>query len=188
MGRKIRAAKASLVAAFLAAGGAAAAKAVPAATTPGSLTISGSTWGDDPVTRFLKLDGFPAYLKIDGFASLTQYYKDALMGDGSTLYLKYEDQVSGLLDLYQKADGGPLGGLLAALEQYYKHQDSGPLLDYLKTEAGMDAYLKFEDFFGALETVARADEGGSTALEYFQKLTGIAGLPAVQDQGPGPIG
>ncbi len=117
MGRKMRAAKASLVAAFLAAGGAATAKAVPAGTAKPANTIGGSSaisWGD-PLIRFLKLDGFPAYLKIDGFAQLAQYYKLHLLADTATLYDKYPDQVAGLLDLYHKADAGPLSGILIGL-------------------------------------------------------------------------
>jgi hypothetical protein len=183
MGRKIRAAKASLVAAFLAAGGAATAEALPApdaspAAAAGGTIPGGVVWGD-PLIRFLKLDGFPAYLKIDGFAQLAQYYKPQLMGDGSTLYLKYDDQVANLLALYQKANAGPLAGILIGLERYYKDGDTETLLDFLKTPSNMDAYMKFTDFFNALQTVGRDEKNGG-AFEFFVKETGIPELPAVQ--------
>lgn len=182
MGRKIRAAKASLVAAFLAAGGAAAAKALPAPKAPGAAAggtvTDGVVWGD-PLIRFLKLDGFPAYLKIDGFAQLAQYYKQQLMGDGSTLYLKYDDQVANLLALYHKASAGPLTGILIGLERYYKNGDKETLLNFLKTPSNMDAYIKFADFFDALQTVGRDQDNGG-AFEFFVKETGIPELPAVQ--------
>jgi hypothetical protein len=183
MGRNIRAAKASLVAAFLAAGGATAAKALPAheaspAAAAGGTVADGIAWGD-PLIRFLKLEGFPAYLKIDGFAQLAQYYKPQLMGDGSTLYLKYEDQVANLLALYHKANAGPLAGILIGLERYYKDGDKETLLDFLKTPSNMDAYIKFTDFFDALQTVGRDEEDGG-AFGFFAKETGIPELPAVQ--------
>jgi hypothetical protein len=179
MGRKIRAAKASLVAAFLAAGGAATAKSVASPGAEPALTIGGTVAWGDPVIRFLKLDGFPAYLKIDGFAQLAQYYKPQLIADASTLYLKFEDQVGDLLALYDKADAGPLAGILIGLERYYKDGDKETLLDFLKTPANMDAYVKFEGFFDALRAVGREDENGG-AFELFVKETGIPALPAVQ--------
>lgn len=178
MGRKIRAAKASLVAAFLAAGGAATAHAVPASSAKPANTIGGKTtidWGDQLV-RFLKLDGFPAYLKVDGFAQLAQYYKAQLLADAAALYIKYPDRVAGVLELYQKADAGPLSGILIGLEQFYKEKNIEPLLDYLKTPGAMDAYIKFESFFSALQEVSR--EGG--AFQFFYKETGIAGNPLAQ--------
>src|SRR5204862_424840 len=140
MGRKIRAAKASLVAAFVAAGGAATAKSVSAASAaePSAPVASQVNWGDQLV-RFLKLDGFPAYFKVDEFAQLAQFYKASLLSDASALYYKYPDQVSALLDLYQKADAGPLSGILIGLETYWKADDIQPLLDYLKTPGALDA-------------------------------------------------
>jgi hypothetical protein len=179
MGTKIRAAKASLVAAFLAAGGAAAANAVPASSAKPALTISGKTtvnWGDQLI-RFLKLDGFPSYLKIDGFAQLAQYYKPQLLADATALYIKYPDQVAGVLELYQKADAGPLSGILIGLEQFYKEKNIEPLLDYLKAPGAMDAYIKFEGFFSALQEVSREGQG---AFQFFYKETGIAGNPLAQ--------
>ena len=186
MGKKIRAAKASLVAVFLAAGGAGTAKAVQTHTARPANTIGGSSavsWGD-PVIRFLKLDGFPAYLKIDGFAQLAQYYKAQLLSDTATLYLKYEEPVAGVLDLYQKANAGPLTGILVGLEQYYKEDNLQPLQDYLKTPGAMDAYLKFESFFSALQAV---DTDGQGAFGFFYKETGIAGNP-LETPSDGPIG
>jgi len=177
MGRKIRAAKASLVAAFLAAGGAATAKSVDASSARPANTIGGAAsinWGD-PLIRFLKLDGFPAYLKIDGFAQFAQFYKERLLSDAATLYDKYPDQVGGLLSLYQKADAGPLTGILIGLESFYKEQNLQPLLDYMKTPGGLDNYVKFESFFSALR--AGAPEG---AFQFFYKETGIAGNPLKQ--------
>lgn len=187
MGKKIRAAQASLVAAFLAAGGAAAtsgAKAAPAAN-PGPVQIN---WGDQLV-RFIKLDGFPAYLKIDGFAALTQYYKEQILSDASALYVKYGQKVYDVLSYYQKADGGPLSGILIGLEQFYKEKNIEPLLSYIKeTPGAMDAYIKYDEFIGELQGVARDDaaKGASSALDYYVKLTGIdvgieGQLPAVQD-------
>lgn len=180
MGRKVTAAKTSLVAAFLAANGAAAAQAVPAKSAKPANTIGGSVsinWGDQLV-RFLKLDGFPAYLKIDGFAALAQYYKMQILSDVSTLYFKYAPQVADLLALYQKADAGPLAGILIGLEQYYKEDNLQPLLDYLKTPGAMDAYLKFESFFSALRAVG--GEKDASAFQFFWKETGIAGNPLAQ--------
>jgi hypothetical protein len=179
MGRKIRAAKASLVAAFLAAGGAATAKAMHASSARPAATIGGAAsinWGD-PLIRFLKLDGFPAYLKLDGFAQMAQYYKDQLISDAGVLYDKYPSQVADLLGLYHKADAGPLNGILIGLETYYKEQNIQPLLDYLKMPGAMDAYLKFEGFFSALQAVNREGQG---AFQFFYKETGIAGNPLGQ--------
>lgn len=175
MGRKIRAAKASLAAAFLAASGAAAAKAVPGHAARPALTIGGKTvsWGD-PLVRFLKLDGFPAYLKVDGFAQLALYYKDALVTGAATLYVKDADPVAGLLDMYQKANAGPLSGILIGLEQYYKEKNSDALFEYIKSEDGMANYLKFESFFSALQNDA------PDAFQFFYKETGIAGNPLEQ--------
>ncbi len=178
MGRKVRAAKASLVAAFMAAGGAAAAKTVAAAPPSGAQTSSGTVnWGD-PLVRFLKLDGFPDSMKIDNVSPLNQYYKEALISDASEMYLKYEEPTSGLLALYVK-DHPSLTGVLIGLEQWNKDQNTEALVAYLKVEGLMDAYFKFEDFFGGLQAVGRDEK--TSALDYFFKLTGIRSLPAVQD-------
>lgn len=174
MGRKIRAAKASLVAAFVAAGGAAAATthARPTAAPIQATTIK---WGD-PLVRFLKLDGFPAYLKIDGFA---QYYKllstpDALQ-ELSRFYEKWRPQVDDVLSLYHKANGGPLQGILIGLEQYFKYDNIQPLLSYIKGEDAAQAYFKFETFLGYLKRDA------PNAFQFFVKETSIAGDPFQKD-------
>jgi hypothetical protein len=185
MGRKVRAAKASLVAAFLAAGGAAAtakagssshaAKTGPSATrsSPGASLNWGST-----LVRFLKLDGYPAYLKIDSF---TQYYKDYLKLDElSTFYQKYEDSIDPLLALYVKggtAHGSLLEGILIGLEQYWKYDGNTEAFDnFFKLDGAQDAYLKFENFYNALH------ENAKDAFSFFVKETGISGLlPAVQE-------
>ena len=150
-----------------------ASSARPAATIGGAASIN---WGD-PLIRFLKLDGFPAYLKLDGFAQMAQYYKDQLISDAGVLYDKYPSQVADLLGLYHKADAGPLSGILIGLETYYKEQNIQPLLDYLKMPGAMDAYLKFEGFFSALQAVNREGQG---AFQFFYKETGIAGNPLGQ--------
>ncbi|MHB8696058.1 MAG: hypothetical protein ACYDHH_33010 [Solirubrobacteraceae bacterium] len=188
MGKKVRAAKASLVAAFLAAGGAATAKAVTAGAAPantGGRAAASANWGD-PLIRFLKLDGFPAYLKLEGFAQLAQYYKEQLLTDTATLYDKWRPQVDDLLALYQKADAGPLTGILVGLETFYKEQNIQPLLDYLKTPGAMDAYLKFEGFFSALRAVAAKE--GPSAFQFFYKETGIVGNPVGELTDGGVIG
>jgi hypothetical protein len=195
MGRKICAAKASLVAAFLASSGAATAKSVAAAdpaSVPGAASPSSAadplgaffpkaklpvSWGD-PLIRFLKLDGFPAYLKVDDFARLTHYYKAALLSDAAVLYDAWPSKIQSLLDVYQKADAGLLAGILIGLEQYNKYGDEETLLEYLQNPAALDAYIKWQEFFDALRTVGREENGGS-AFEYFYKLTGIRELPAV---------
>jgi hypothetical protein len=196
MGRKIRAAKASLVAAFLAASGAATAKAMHSSASKPSNTIGGSVnvnWGDQLV-RFMKLDGFPAYLKVDGFEALTQFYKASLLGDAAALYDKYPNKINDVLSYYNKANGGSLSGILIGLEQFYKDKNIEPLLDYVKdTPGAMDAYIKFDGFVGALQGVARSDEGAPSALDYYMKLTGIdvgidGQLPAVQSADGGPTG
>ncbi|HVC86656.1 MAG TPA: hypothetical protein VNC40_04425 [Gaiellaceae bacterium] len=183
MGRKLNAAKASLVAAFLAAGGAATARAVHAAPARPANTIGGVSvnWGDQLV-RFLKLDGFPAYLKADGFEALTQFYKEVLLSDASTLYAKYGGTVSDVLSLYQKADGGPLAGILSGLEQFYKDDNLQPLLNDLKQPGAMDAFDKWDKWFTALQAVGEADQqaGAPSALDYYIKLTGIQGDPLQQ--------
>jgi len=180
MGRKIRAAKASIVAAFLAAGGATAAKAAD----PGSVQVN---WGDQLV-RFIKLDGFPDYSKAFDSAALTLYYKQQILDDASDMYVKYGQKVSDVLSYYNKANGGLLSGILIGLEQYYKVNDVGPLLEYIKeTPGAMDAYIKYDGFVEALQGEARDDaaKGQSSALDYYIKLTGIdvgidGQLPAVQ--------
>ena len=178
MGRKIRAAKASLVAAFVASGGAAAASAVPGKSAqPTRHTATAAEfikWGD-PLIRFVKLDGFPSYLKADGFAQLANYYKASLLSDAAALYDKWRPQVDDLLSLYQKADAGPLTGILIGLETYWK-QDGNikPLLDYLKTPGAMDAYIKFWNALDAFQKVAPA---GGGAFEFFVKETGIVADP-----------
>jgi hypothetical protein len=189
MGRKIRAAQASLVATFLAAGGAATAKAMHSSSARPANTIGGSTsvnWGDQMV-RFLKLDGFPAYLKYDGFAQLAMYYKAQLISDTETLYLKYGDKIGGVLELYQKADAGPLTGVLIGLEQYWKYDNSQALFDWLKTPGALDVYLKYEDFYSALQAVAKGDGENGSALDFYQKETGIMGVPRVQEPTDGGV-
>lgn len=174
MDRKSRAARTSLVAAFIAAGGAVATPGPAAAASPPDPAVAGGSqlqWGDQLV-RFLKLDGFPAYLKVDSFA---QYYKwRDFMPELSSFYLKYQPQVDDFLTLYQKADAGPLTGILIGLEQYYKNDTSAPLLDYLKTPGAMDAYLKLEVFLDALGKAA------PDAFQFFYKETGIAGAPRLE--------
>lgn len=178
MGRKIRAAQASLVATFLAASGAATAKAFHAKSTGKAVTISGASinWGDELI-RYLKLDGFPAYLKVEGFAQLAQYYKAQLLSDAQALYLKYADDVSNALALYHKADGGPLAGILIALEQYNKDNPQ-PLADYLKIKGNLDNYIKFQKVYNDLVQVARADGEKGSALDFYIKLTGISSVPS----------
>jgi len=189
MGRKIRAAKASLVAAFVASGGAAAASAVPgksAQPTRHTFTVTSPvSWGD-PLIRFVKLDGFPSYLKQDGFAQLANYYKASLLSDAAALYDKYRPQVDDLLSLYQKANAGPLAGILIGLETYWK-QDGNikPLLDYLKTPGAMDAYFKFWSVLDAFQKVSPA---GGGAFEFFVKETGIAGNPLQSRDISGQLG
>jgi hypothetical protein len=195
MGRKIRAAKASLVAAFLAASGAATAKAMDSHAVKPANTIGGTqiNWGD-PLIRFMKLDGFPAYFKYDGFEALTQFYKAQLLSDAAALYLKYDQKIYDVMAYYQKADGGLLSGILIGLEQYYKERNIEPLLNYVKlTPGAMDAYIKYGDFIESLQAVARSDQGKPSALDYYIKLTGIdvgieGQLPAVQSTEDGPIG
>lgn len=189
MGRKIRAAQTSLVAAFVAAGGAAAAGAVPgksAQPARHTATVTFINWGD-PLIRFWKLDGFSSYFKYDGFAQLAQYYKVSLLRDAATMYDKWRPQVSDLLDLYHKAGAGPLAGILIGLETFYKEDGNvKPLLDYLKTPGAMDAFVKFEKFFSALQTVSRED--GNDAFSFFVKMTGIAGNPLQSTDTVGQLG
>ena len=174
MGRKIQAAKASLVAAFLAASGAAAQKAVAnPPSDPAAASASSVSWGD-PLLRFIKLDGFPSFWKAQDFAALANFYKPQLTASVADLYFKYDDQVNDVLALYQKADQGSLGGIITGLEQFYKEDNIKPLLDTLKEQGALDAYVKFESFYSAMRQVS--PEGGG-ALEYFQKLTGILGDP-----------
>jgi hypothetical protein len=180
MGKKIRAAKASLVAAFLAAGGGAAGGAVALSSPAPAATIGGSTGitQGDPLVRFLKLDGFPAFLKIDGFAAFYKAYEPYVLADAATLYDKYPSAVADLLSLYQKADAGPLGGIVSGLEAYYKYDNLQPLKDFLETPGAFDAYVKFQTFFSALEQ--GASEGKPSAFDFFYKETGIAGNPIGQ--------
>jgi hypothetical protein len=180
MGKKIRAAQASLVATFLAAGGAATAKAMHAKAARPANTIGGSSainWGDQLV-RFMKLDGFPAYLKFDGFAQLAQFYKEQILNDAATLYLKYSDDVANVLSLYQKADAGPLAGILIGLEQFNKAQNAQPLLDYLKIKGNLENYVKYDKWFTDLQAVARSDGEKGSALDFYAKMTGIASVPS----------
>ena len=182
MGKKIRAAQASLVATFLAAGGAATAKAMHSSSARPANTIGGSVsvnWGDQMI-RFLKLDGFSPYLKYDGSSQLAMYYKPQLISDTETLYLKYADKVGGVLDLYSKGNNDALTGALTALEQYWKADDSKAFFDWIKTPGALDVYLKYEDFYSALQAVARGDGENGSALDFYQKETGIMGVPAVQ--------
>jgi hypothetical protein len=187
MGKKIRAAQASLVATFLAAGGATAAKAMHAGSARPANTIGGSSainWGDQLI-RYLKLDGFPAFLKVDGFAQLAQFYKEQLLSDAATMYLKFGDDVSNVLTLYQKADAGPLAGILIGLEQYNKAQNAQPLLDYLKIKGNLDNYVKFQKVYFDLAQVARGDEEKGSALDFYIKLTGISSVPSPEQLGGG---
>jgi hypothetical protein len=187
MGKKIRAAQASLVATFLAAGGAATAKAMHAGSARPANTIGGSSainWGDQLI-RYLKLDGFPAFLKVDGFAQLAQFYKEQLLSDAATMYLKFGDDVSNVLTLYQKADAGPLAGILIGLEQYNKAQNAQPLLDYLKIKGNLDNYVKFQKVYLDLAQVARGDEEKGSALDFYIKLTGISSVPSPEQLGGG---
>jgi hypothetical protein len=173
MGRKIQATKASLVAAFLAASGGAIAKTLVNPTpAPAAVSATGVAWGDQLV-RFIKLDGFPAFYKSPDSAALENFYKPQLIESASSLYLKYGDAVNDVLALYQKADGGPLTGILSGLETYWKVHNIQPLLDYLKAPGAMDAYFKFQTFFSALQSVS--PEGG--AFDFFVKVTGIQGDP-----------
>jgi hypothetical protein len=177
MGRKIRAAKASLVAAFVAAGGATAATTSARTTAAPNQAAATINWGD-PLVRFLKLDGFPAYLKIDGF---TQYYKmlstpDALQ-ELSNFYDKWRPAVDDVLSLYHKASGGSLEGILIGLEQYFKYDDIQPLLSYIKGEDAAQAYFKFETFLGYLK------QDAPNAFQFFLKETSIAGDPLAQRDG-----
>jgi hypothetical protein len=185
MGKKLRAAKASLVAAFVAAGGAATAKALPARSSMPANTIGGASsinWGDQLI-RFLKLDGFPAYLKTDGSERLALFYKVSLLTDASALYEKWGDRVADLLALYNKANAGPLGDILVDLEAFAKYDKLQPLLDYLKTPGALDAYAKFTSFFAALQDVSRDEKDGG-AFAFFYKETGITELPVlVREEG-----
>jgi hypothetical protein len=188
MGKKIRAAQASLVATFLAAGGAATAKAMHGSSARPANTIGGSSainWGDQLI-RYLKLDGFPAYLKFDGFAQLAMFYKEQLLSDAATMYLKYGDDVSNVLTLYQKADAGPLAGILIGLEQYNKAQNAQPLLDYLKIKGNLDNYVKFQKVYMDLAQVARGDGEKGSALDFYIKLTGISSVPSPEQLSGGP--
>jgi hypothetical protein len=188
MGRKIGTAKASLVAAFLAAGGAAATANANAGTAsqPRVSSRPAHAGGSDPFTRyskiemswgsallrFLKLDGFPAYLKVTDFA---QYYKLLSLEELSEFYVKDAAQVDGVLALYHKGgtrSGSLLEGILIGLEQYLKYDNKEPLLNFLKADDAQVAYLKFEEFFTALQRDAK------DAFSFFQKETGITSLPA----------
>jgi len=181
MGRKIRAAKASLVAAFLAAGGAAAARTVsspPSAqgATRAQVDPTAVEWGDQLIS-FMKLDGYPMYLKVDDFAALQNYYKPQLITDATELYNKDGTHVADVLELYKKANAGPLTGILIGLEQFYKYDKLKPLLDYLDTTPGAyDAYAKFQNFLTDLQVVSEDQKDGG-AFGFFNKLTGIAGDP-----------
>jgi hypothetical protein len=178
MGKKIRAAQASLVATFLAAAGASSAKAMHSSSAPTRAAAGAAqiNWGNQLI-RFLKLDGFPAYFKYGGFGQLAQFYKAQLLADTATMYNKYTDDVSNLLALYHKAGAGPLRGLLFGLEQYNKADDEQPLLDYLKVEGNLDNYFKFQKVYSDLVEVARSDGKAGSALEFFQKVTGIVDVP-----------
>ena len=108
------------------------------------------------------------------------YYKPQLISDTETLYLKYADKVGGVLDLYSKGNNDALTGALTALEQYWKADDSKAFFDWIKTPGALDVYLKYEDFYSALQAVARGDGENGSALDFYQKETGIMGVPAVQ--------
>jgi hypothetical protein len=169
MGRKLNAAKASIVAAFVAAGGATAAQA-------NSTASSQINWGDQLI-RFMKLDGMPAYFKGGGFAQLANYYKERLLIDAAALYQKYDKQVSDVLALYDK-DKTELRGILIGLEQYYKEKNIEPLLNFVKDESAHAAYVKFQTFLSAMKEVST--EGG--AFEFFYKETGILGDPLIRQE------
>jgi len=184
MGRKARAARASLVAAFLATGGAAAtAKAGQAshaaragARAARANTGAGLEWGS-PLARFIKLDGFPAYLKIENFA---QYYKFLSLSELSDFYAKDTSAIIGVLDLYKKggtANGSLLEGVLAGLEQYWKYDKADELLNFIKRDDAMDAYLKYRDFFVAMEQDAK------DTFTFYSKTTGIEGIPFLEEDG-----
>ena len=173
MDRKTRAARTSLVAAFISAGGALAVPAPAQAAPAPQPAVAGDTqvqWGD-PLVRFLKLDGFPAYLKNDGFAQFYKYYKNSdLLSELSTLYSKHQTAVDGLLAMYHKVNAGPLDGILIGLSQYYKDKNLEPLREYVgSSKDAEDAYHKFQTFLGALASI---DEE-PVAFDFFQKVTGI---------------
>ena len=179
MGKKIRAAKASLVAAFLAAGGTAAATATKAkAANPGPAQVS---WGD-PLIRFWKLDGFADYFKYDGFAQLANFYKPQLIADASAMYDKYLKDTSALLDIYQK-DHTQLTGILIGLETYYKEKNIEPLLSFLEQPGAQDAYFKFWSVMNDLQAIS----GREGAFGFFIKETGIVADP-LQRSTDGAIG
>ena len=147
----------------------------PSQRSGGRAAASSVSWGD-PLLRFIKLDGFPSFWKAQDFAALANFYKPQLTASVADLYFKYDDQVNDVLALYQKADQGPLGRhpdrARAVLEA---RRNIKPLLDTLKEPGAMDAYIKFNDFYKAMGQVS--PEGGG-ALEFFQKATGILGVPA----------
>lgn len=185
MGRKIRAAQASLVAAFLAAGGSAAAKGASTAANAPQPHMATIDWGDQLI-RFIKLDGFPDYMKSTDSAALTNYYKEQIIGDAATLYDKWLPAVQDVLALYQKADAGPLDGILIGLEQYNKANDPSLLVNYLKIKGNLDNYVKFQKWFGDLADVARSDGEQGSALDYYIKLTGISSVPSPEQLNGGP--
>jgi hypothetical protein len=174
MGKKIRAAKASLVAAFLAAGGAAATATKAKAVNPGPTQVS---WGD-PLIRFWKLDAFPSYFKVDNFAQLANFYKAQLISDASAMYVKYSDQTNALLNIYEKQHG-QLEGILIGLEQYWKLNNIEPLLSALKQPGAMDAYVKFWDVMNDMQAIS----GREGAFGFFIKQTGILADPLRQSNG-----
>ena len=174
MGRKIQAAKASLVAAFLAASGAAAQKAVAAPPSdPAAATASSVSWGD-PLLRFIKLDGFPSFWKAQDFAELANFYKPQLTASVADLYFKYDAQVNDVLALYQKADQGPLGGIVTGLEQFWKQDDIEALARHPEG-AGRDGRLHqvHELLQGDGAGVAR----GRRRARVLPEATGILGDP-----------
>src|SRR4051794_15876632 len=110
---KTRAARTSVVAAFLSAGGTLAATAPAEAAPPPQPTVvatAAQVQLGDPLVRFLKLDGFPAYLKADGFGQYSKF-NETILPELAALYLKNGEQVDGLLALYHKVNAGPLGGI-----------------------------------------------------------------------------
>jgi len=177
MGNKLRAAKTSLVVAFLAAGGAAGATSAKS-TSPGANTVGGRSIGwNDPLIRFLKLDGLSSYLKVRSSAALALSFKAQLESDAADLYQKYPSQVAGVLALYQKA--GTLDQMLKGLEAVFKDNNPALLTAYLKSSAGLENFVKFDSFLGALAAV---DPGPHGAFAFWLKNTGSSS-DALQELG-----
>jgi len=177
MGKKLRAAKTSLVVAFLAAGGAASATGAKSSSAGTNTAGERSVGWNDPLVRFLKLDGLASYLKVRSSSALALSYKAQLESDAAELYQKYPSQVAGVLALYQKA--GTLDQMLKGLEAVFKDNNAGPLTSYLKSSAGLESFIKFDEFLGALAAV---DPGPHGAFAFWLKNTG-ASSNALQELG-----